>query len=144
MKKEMIRMVEITPTFDLDVVDVDVNTLDLFDGDPVEMVAIGYPVLLENLKKNSIFSHFSMLVDDNGKHKQLPLNLIGTVLYSTMRCDDYVPIVGNIYIVKYRGSEFVDMFDRELEVLKSQLSGMIDLVLENLSDPNPDTFGTYS
>lgn len=89
--------------------------------------SINYPVLLENLKANKIFSNFTMLVDEDAPRKEQPLNFIGSFIYQS-------PIFGDVYFVKIGKDDFVDMFDREYDILKTQLLGLIDVVTDELAN----------
>lgn len=76
---------------------------------------------------NKIYSNFTMLVDEDATMKEEPvLNFVGSLIYKSQ-------IFGDVYFVKVGKDDFVDMFDREYEVLKTQLLGLIDIVTQELS-----------
>lgn len=154
MRMDNVRLLKITTDFKLEDVTVDLSKAIIGDalygdGSLAQEVVIRYPVLLNNLKNNGIFSRFVMLVDEEGFIKKLDLNLVGTILYGVQNSSgDFAPIVGDVYIVKVGRYDFVDMYDREYEIIKSQLSGMINVVVQNLEsvefNPNdPGSFGEY-
>lgn len=130
-KNKQIRLIKVSTDFQL----TDVVLKEPFiigealygKGSSAVCANINYDVLLENLKMNKIYSNFTMLVDEDATMKEEPvLNFVGSLIYKSQ-------IFGDVYFVKVGKDDFVDMFDREYEVLKTQLLGLIDIVTQELS-----------
>lgn len=96
------------------------------EGCLATMVAIRYDGFVKALKDNNIDENkFVALVDEEGMMKELPLNFVASMLCNTM-------VLGDICIIKVGRNDFTDMYDKEYDFLKSWLSGMIDVVVDEL------------
>lgn len=130
-KNKQVRLIKISSDFQL----TDVVLTEPFivgdalygKGSVATCANINYDVLSENLKMNKVYSNFTMLVDEEGIMKELPLNFIGSLLHKSQ-------IFGDVYFAKVGKEDFVDMFDREYEILKTQLLGLIDIVTQELAN----------
>ena len=141
MKNKSLRLFKINDEFQLSEV---VLTEPYILGDALygesclaQISPIRYQPLLDNLKANGIHSTFVLLVDEEGGIKELPLNFIGSFLSQDQ-------LLGDVYVCKVGKTDFVDMLDREYDILKTQLLGLIDIITEELSKTDADDLEVLS
>lgn len=69
---------------------------------------------------------YCMIVDENGQTNNLPVNPIGSYFYESDI--NYIPIVGDIIILKVEGGNLVGLNDFEAMNLKKGIEKIIGLV----------------